>query len=124
MVIYLPSASIAVDATVVQVGDDLWEASHISGADDGRTVRKIVMPLAVMGLAAGWSIVFVHIMGDLSASALLAGVGSPVIGYAMLEVWDNGSFSLLAAFSTLMCFAITAVVAVVIGLARWYSRYG
>jgi len=124
IVIYLPSASITVDAAVSQVGDDLWEASHISGAGDGRTVRKVVAPLAVLGLAVGWSIVFVHMMGDLSASALLAGVGSPVIGYAIVEIWDNGSFSQLAAFSTLMCFAITAVVATVIGLARWYGRIG
>ncbi len=124
IVIYLPSASIAIDSAVAQVGDDLWEASQISGAGDGRTVRKIVVPLTLLGLAAGWAIVFVHIMGDLSASALLAGVGSPVIGYAMLEVWENGSYSLLAAFATLMCFAITAVVACVIGLARRFSRFG
>ena len=122
LVIYLPSASIAVDAAVAQVGNDLWEASQISGAEDGRTVRKIVAPLALLGLAGAWSIVFVHIMGDLSASALLAGVGSPVIGYAILEVWENGGFSLLAAYSTLMCLAITAIVATVIGLARWRLR--
>ena len=124
IVIYLPSASITVDAAVGQIGNDLWEASHISGAGDGRTVRKVVAPLAMLGLAVAWSIVFVHMMGDLSASALLAGVGSPVIGYAIIEIWDNGSFSQLAAFSTLMCFAITAVVASVIGAARWYTRNG
>ena len=123
LIIYLPSASIAVDASVSQIGNDLWEASQISGAGDGRTVRKVVFPLALLGLAGAWSIVFVHIMGDLSASALLAGVGSPVIGYAILEVWENGGFSLLAAYSTLMCGAITAVVGVVIALARWRQRH-
>jgi iron(III) transport system permease protein len=122
IVIYLPSASITVDSAIAQISNDLWEASKISGAGEARTIHKIVVPLALSGLAAAWSIVFVHMMGDLSASALLAGVGSPVIGYAIVEIWDNGSYSQLAAFSTLMCFAITAVVACVIGLARFFDR--
>jgi iron(III) transport system permease protein len=122
VVIYMPSASIAVDAAVLQVGNDLIEASQISGAVDGRTVRKIILPLVVVGLTAGWSMVFVHIMGDLSASALLAAVGSPVVGYALLDVWESGSFTLLAAYATLICVAITVVVTGVTALARWYGR--
>ena len=54
--------------------------------------------------------VFVHMMGDLSASALLAGVGTPVIGFAILTIWETGSFGLLAAFSTIMCLLNAIVV--------------
>lgn len=110
VVIYIPPGSIAANAAVTQVGKDLWEASSINGAGELRTVRKVVIPLAIPGLIAGWTMVFVHMMGDLSASALLAGIGNPVIGFTILEIWETGSFGQLAAFSTLMCVAITIIV--------------
>ena len=76
------------------------------------------------GLAAGWAMVFVHMMGDLSASALLAGMKNPVIGFAILEIWEMGSFGLLAAFSTIMCGVITLVVLLMLWLVPARGRGG
>jgi iron(III) transport system permease protein len=118
VVMYIPPGSIAAGSAVTQVGRDLREASYIAGADEGRTIRRIVVPLALPGFAAGWTLVFVHMMGDLSASALLAGVGTPVIGFAILTIWETGSFGLLAAFSTIMCL----LNALVVGLVAWLVR--
>ena len=69
VVIHMPPGSIAASAAASQVGADLREASYVAGAGEGRTVRRIVAPLMLPGLAAGWAMVFVHMMGDLSASA-------------------------------------------------------
>lgn len=57
-------------------------------------------------------------MGDLSASALLSGVQTPVIGFAILTIWETASFGLLAAFSTVMCL----LSALVVGLMTWLVR--
>lgn len=110
IVMYIPPGSIAAASALTQVGTDLREASYIAGAGEGRTIRRIVFPIALSGFAAGWTLVFVHMMGDLSASALLAGVGTPVIGFAILTIWETGSFGLLAAFSTIMCLLNAIVV--------------
>lgn len=118
IVMYIPPGSIAAASALSQVGADLREASYIAGASEGRTIRRIVLPIALPGFAAGWTLVFVHMMGDLSASALLAGVKTPVIGFAILTIWETGSFGLLAAFSTVMCLINTAVV----GLMTWFVR--
>jgi iron(III) transport system permease protein len=52
-------------------------------------------------------------MGDTSAAAILAGIGSPVIGFAILEIWETGSFGSLAALSTILCIINIAVLAVI-----------
>jgi iron(III) transport system permease protein len=124
IVIYLPSGSIAATASVAQIGRDLQEASAIAGASEFRTTMRIVVPLALPGIVAGWTVVFVHMMGDLSASALLAGVNSPVVGFAILQIWENGSFGELAAFSVCMCVIIAVVVLVSTVLVRRMSRRG
>lgn len=118
IVMYIPPGSIAAASALTQVGTDLREASAIAGAGEGRTIWRIVLPIALPGFAAGWTLVFVHIMGDLSASALLAGVNTPVIGFAILTIWETGSFGLLAAFSTVMCLLNTVVV----GTMMWFVR--
>lgn len=122
VVIHMPPGSIAASAAATQVGAELREASYVAGAAEGRTVRRIVVPLMLPGLAAGWAMVFVHMMGDLSASALLAGLRNPVIGFAILEIWEMGSFGLLAAFSTIMCLVITCVVLLMLWLVRARER--
>lgn len=118
VVMYIPPGSIAANAALTQVGADLREASAIAGAGEGRTIRRIVLPIALPGFAAGWTLVFVHMMGDLSASALLAGVKTPVIGFAILTIWETGSFGLLAAFSAVMCL----INAIVVGAMLWFVR--
>lgn len=124
IIIYIPTGSIAANSAVSQVGRDLIEASHVNGAGEGRTVRRIIVPLSMPGLVAGWTLVYVHMMGDLSAAALLAGINNPVIGFAILETWENGSFGLLAAFSSLMVAVISIVVILTISVfgARGFRR--
>jgi iron(III) transport system permease protein len=122
IVMYLPAGSIAASAAVTQVGRDLREASYISGGGEGRTITKIVLPLALSGIVAGWTIVFVHMMGDLSAAALLAGLRNPVIGFAILEIWETGSFGLLAAFSIIMCLVNLVVVGTMMLITRRIRR--
>lgn len=112
VIIHMPPGSIAANAAVAQIGKDLREASYISGAGEARTVRRIVLPLALPGFAAGWTLVFVHTVGDLNASALLAGPNNPVVGFAILGIWEGAAgVGVLAAFSTVMCVIIGSVVA-------------
>jgi iron(III) transport system permease protein len=122
IVMYMPPGFIAANAAIAQVGRDLREASQVNGAGEMRTVGRIVLPLSFPGLAAGFAIVFVHMMGDLSAAALLSGLGTPVIGFVIISIWDTGTFGLLAAFSAAMCVVNVAVIVAMLGLGRLLSR--
>ncbi len=122
IVMYIAPGSIAATAAINQVGKDLREASLTSGADDGRTVRKIIVPLAFPGFVAGTAIVFVHMMGDLSAAALLAGPNNPVVGFAIMSIWEAGTFGVLAALSVCLCVVNMGTVALMFGLGHLIRR--
>lgn len=115
LALYMPQASIAADAAAAQVGRELTEASRISGASGGRTLWRINLPLMAAGLAAGWALLFVRMISDLTASAILAGTKNTVVGFRILEVYLGGSFASLAALSTILTFiSIIVIVPVMI----------
>jgi iron(III) transport system permease protein len=114
LVLYMPQGAVTADAAVAQVGRELSEASHIAGAGQGRTFRRISLPLMVPGLTAGWSLLFVSMVGDSTASAILAGGRNPVVGFRVIEIFTNGSFPLLAALASVL--AIISGTIVVLGL--------
>jgi iron(III) transport system permease protein len=118
IVITLPQSSFNASAAYAQVGRDLEEASLASGATQGRTFRKIIIPLMIPGLAAGWAMVFVLMAGDVTASALLAGPGNPVVGSFMLDQVNFGTYGMLTAVGVLL----VLLSAVVVFSFLWVSR--
>jgi iron(III) transport system permease protein len=118
VVLYMPQGSVAADAAASQVGRELPEASHVSGAGGARTFRSVQLPIMLPGLVAGWALLFVRMVGDLTASAMLAGTRNPVVGFRILEVYQNGSYALLACLAT----ALTVVTSMVLAGVLWFSR--
>ncbi|MBB4932644.1 iron(III) transport system permease protein [Lipingzhangella halophila] len=123
LALYLPQASIAADAAVSGVGDELPEASAVAGATPFRTFRKVHLPLMLPGLVAGWALLFIRMVGDLTASAILAGTGNSVVGFRILEVFTSGSYALLASLSTVLVLVTGTVLAAVLAYTRRASRY-
>jgi iron(III) transport system permease protein len=121
---FMPQASVAADTAAGQLGHELTEASHVSGAGGWRTFHKVSLPIMFPGLAAGWALLFVFITGDLTSSAMLAGPGNPVVGFRLLEIFDSGSFPALASLATLLTFITSAVLAIVLPLARRGAHIG
>ena len=122
LALYLPQGSVAADAAAAQVGRELTEASSISGAGPTRTLVRISLPLMMAGLAAGWALLFVRIIGDLTASAILAGTNNPVVGFRILEVYQGGSFATLAALSTALTLVSATIVVAMMALTRRTDR--
>lgn len=118
LVIYLPEASIVASAAVSQVGRDLLEASATSGATQGYTFRRVVLPLILPGLVSGWALLFVLMSSELTASALLASARTPVVGFVIIDIWEQGSFGALAA----LAFSFTVISATIVLLAMRFSR--
>ncbi|MBP2294964.1 ABC transporter permease [Azospirillum rugosum] len=114
LVMFLPQAARSASSAVSQVGRELVEAAQVFRTPPGRTFLRILLPLMLPGLAAGWIILFVQMSGDLTASALLGGTNNPVIGQTLLDLWENGSFPQLAALAVIITVLDCAVVLLVL----------
>jgi iron(III) transport system permease protein len=109
LILYLPQASVTAGAAASQLGTALPEAALLSGASQTRTFRTIVLPLMAPGLIAGWVFVFVLISGDLTASFMLAGTATPVVGQYMLDLASSSTYPALAAMGVIVSVVSSAV---------------
>lgn len=110
VLMYYPQASVYASAAMQQIGSVLVEASTVSGASPGRTLRRILLPLMLPSLLAAWALTFVLMMGDITASAMLGSTRTPVVGFVMLDQWANGSYPTIAALGVTLTTLSTVVV--------------
>lgn len=75
VVLFLPQASGAMRASLLQVSPSLEDASRSLGAGPIATARRVVLPLVRPGLLAGFALVFLTCMKELPATLLLAPTG-------------------------------------------------
>jgi iron(III) transport system permease protein len=118
LVLFMPQASVAADAAAAQVGPQLTEASSVSGAGGLRTFLRVSLPLMLPGLVAGWALLFVWMVGELNASAILAGTGNRVVGFQLLDAFTQGSYGTLAALSIVLMLIDGAAVLIVAFIGR------
>ncbi|CAM5192585.1 Iron(III) transport system permease protein OS=Castellaniella defragrans OX=75697 GN=HNR28_000886 PE=3 SV=1 [Castellaniella defragrans] len=116
LIIYMPQGSIAATSAISQVDLQLLEASQMAGAGPARTGWRILLPLSLGGLANGWVLVFVYIIGDLTASVLLSGTATPTVGYVLLQEFNNGSYPVIAALAVVISLASSVVVLSILAL--------
>jgi iron(III) transport system permease protein len=120
LVLALPQATRSAGAALSQIGRDLWEGSLMSGASQLRTFIRIVLPLMLPGLLAGWVIVFVYSFSEISASVFLSSPSAnPVTGPVIVDVFlHSGTFPQLAA----LALSVTAVQIAIVLVAQWAGR--
>jgi putative spermidine/putrescine transport system permease protein len=99
--IWLPFMVLPVYASLERVPGSYLEASADLGAKGLTTLRRVVFPLAVPGIAAGSIFTFSLTLGDYIAPGLVGGPGSQLIGnvvFANVGIANNVPFA--AAFAT------------------------
>jgi iron(III) transport system permease protein len=87
---------------LLQIHRDLEEAATVSGASKLRAARTVLLPLALSGFVAGWSIVAIHNMREFSMSILLYGPGSEVASVLFYEYWQDGRIGEIGALGLLL----------------------
>ena len=112
IVLYMPHALFVVDGGYGQIGNDLFEASASCGANASRTFRRVELPLIRPSLIGAWTLLFIFIMADVTAAALLSTSSAPVIGFAMLNQYEFGSYPAIAALGVVLSIVSTIVVIV------------
>jgi putative spermidine/putrescine transport system permease protein len=99
--IWLPFMVLPVYAALERVPASYLEASADLGAHGYTTLRRVILPLAIPGLAAGSIFTFSLTLGDYIAPSLVGGPGSSLIGtvvYDNIGLANNAPFA--AAFAT------------------------
>jgi iron(III) transport system permease protein len=101
----------------------LIEASRTAGNGSGKTLGRIALPLSFGGAVAGWVLLFVMTVNDLTASVLLAGPHSPVVGFVVISMFENGTYPGLAALAAAISIASTVVVLFTLSVASRRRRW-
>jgi iron(III) transport system permease protein len=122
VVIFMPQASTTTGNAMSQIGTDLTEASYMSQAGEARTVARVTLPLARPGLLSTWALLFVLIAGELAASTMLAGAKTPVIGFVLVDIWENGTVGPMAAFACVVTLITSAAVLLLVLVGRQRFR--
>jgi putative spermidine/putrescine transport system permease protein len=101
-------------AALERIPDSYLEASQDLGARGWRTLRSVILPLALPGIVAGSIFTFSLTLGDFITPALVGGAGSSFIGNVVENyIGVNGNVPFAAAFATVpvILMAIYLVIA-------------
>jgi iron(III) transport system permease protein len=122
LVIFLPLTMRLLSSALIQLPDELIEASLMSRAGMLRTVRSIVLPILRPALLYVAAVVFILSYRELGAIVLLAAANTTVLPYVSLTAWVSGGYTQLAALNVIILGLPLVVVGVVVLLSRTRSR--
>jgi iron(III) transport system permease protein len=105
---YIPLGVRAANTSLRQIDASLEESARILGASWARTLREVTLPLIRPGLFAGWLLVFVPVIQELSASILLFSSSSITLAVAVYNLYETGYTEPVAALA-MVNMAITSM---------------
>jgi iron(III) transport system permease protein len=118
---YVPIALRACHTALLQLHPELEEASVISGSSWLRTFVRVVLPLILPGVAAGWFYVLALTFKALSLPVLLSHLGTEVLPVVIYGFYESGEFSELSALGVVLVGALSLVALGTRSFARHFS---
>jgi iron(III) transport system permease protein len=109
---YLPYGMRYAVTSMQQIAGELEESAQVSGATWWQTFRRVLLPLLMPGLLAGWIYILVVSFRELSSSILLYSPGNEVLSILIWEQFENGQFTVLSALGVVMVVTLILLVAV------------
>ena len=107
---YMPYGMRYASTSMFQIGRELEESALTSGAGWLQSFRRIVLPLLMPGLVAGWIYIVIVSVRELSSTIILYSPGKEVLSILIWEMNQNGEFPQLAALGTMMIGALVVLV--------------
>jgi iron(III) transport system permease protein len=119
VVIFLPLVIQNVKAVRFQISDRLLEAAVVSGASVWTSTWRVLLPLLMPGVAAGWLLAFVIGIRELVASSLVRPPSVNLVSPWILNQFDQGNRPQAMAMTVIVIFISTAAMILV---DRWRVR--
>lgn len=117
-IIYVPLGVRQVAVGLSQIGNELQEASSVSGFGPAQTFFRITVRLVLPSLAATSLLCFALIARDTNTALFIYSSSSETLGIRAVTSWREGSTSTAAVYGLL----ITVVNAVALLLFVWITR--
>src|SRR5262245_44474620 len=114
---YVPLGVRSANAAFRQIDPSLEETARIIGAGWLQTFGRVTLPLARPGLFAGWLLIFIPAIQELSASILLFSSGSITLAVAVYNLYETGALEPVAALAIVTMLIIMAAIALASRLA-------
>jgi iron(III) transport system permease protein len=109
---YMPYGMRYASSSLAQVSTELEDSARMSGASWFDTFRRVVIPLMMPGILAGWVYVMIVSIRELSSSILLYSHNTRVLSVSIWELWENGETGVLAALGVVMVAGLMGLVAI------------
>jgi iron(III) transport system permease protein len=118
-ILFYPLALVAVRASVARAPARLDDVARSLGRGPVAVLLRVTLPLIAPGLAAGFSLVFLSAVTELTATLILVPTGVQTLATQFWAYQQNLSYGQAAPFA-LLIMGIAAVPSVVLG--RWFDR--
>lgn len=101
-IISLPRAMVSVKAAMLQAPPVLDDVSHALGRGPFETFRRVTVPLIAPGLGVSAALVFLAIVTELTATLLLAPIGTRTLATAFWSNISDTAYGAAAPYAALM----------------------
>ncbi len=115
---FLPYGLRATNSTVIQIHDELEEASAACGAGFGATFRRIIVPLMGRGIVAGWILLVTQLMREFGTSIFLYSPGAEPLGPLIYFLYQDSRYGAVAVLGLLLCVISMIIVGAGLRFAR------
>jgi iron(III) transport system permease protein len=109
---YMPYGMRYASTSMFQIGRELEESAQMSGAGWWQSFRRVVLPLLMPGLMAGWIYILIVSLRELGSSVLLYSPGKEVLSIVIWEQYRNGQLTQLAALGIMMVGGLVVLVTI------------
>jgi iron(III) transport system permease protein len=121
---YIPYGVRTITSSLRQVSAEFEQAAATCGATRSARFRDVTFPLVRPGIMAGWMLMFVSMVRELSASIFLFVPGTQTVAVSLVERWQEADFSSVAVLSlTLVGASLTIVIMVQTVFGRTVSGF-
>ena len=116
--LFLAIASRNIGARFLQVNNELFDASALSGAGNMRTIGQIAVPMLAPAIAATSLYVVIWSFKELPAALLLSSTGTRTVPVFMFDLSRSGSMSQVAAIAVMTILLLSVLVVLFQVIAR------
>ncbi len=120
LTIELPVAYQQMRASFRGLHPELEEASRVLGATRLGTLRRITAPLLKSGVIAGWCLIFIGVVRELSAAVILSSQNTKVLSVVIFDLNESGDLGAIAVIGVTMLLLTFAII----GFANWIAGVG
>ncbi len=117
---FLPYGLRTMTSTVVQIHDELGDASMACGAGFWATFRRVLLPLMRPGFIAGWIILATIYLREFSTSVFLYSPGAEPIGPLLYHFYIDGNLGPMCSLAVI----VSTICVAMILLARRIGKAG